>query len=137
MIYSFYIVLFWPKWDSKLSLGIEMTQLNKFEDINGWFLSLGTEMTQPNMFENRDNSDEEVWRLKWSIWKFRDRNNTTIQLYCFCLCLVIIFIGGENFFPVGSCVLPEVDLSRTPFYSVFWVRKSFQQTCQLVCLLLK
>ena len=29
-----------------------MTQLNKFEDLNGQFLSLETGMTQPNKFEN-------------------------------------------------------------------------------------
>ena len=29
-----------------------MTQLNKFEDLNGRFLSLEIGMTQPNKFEN-------------------------------------------------------------------------------------
>ena len=51
-----HIILSW--WDSKSSLGIGMTQLNKFEYLNGWFLSLGTEMTQLNKFEDRDNPDE-------------------------------------------------------------------------------
>ena len=37
-----------------------MTQLNKFDDLNGLFLSLGTEITQPNKFEDRGNPDEEV-----------------------------------------------------------------------------
>ena len=29
-----------------------MTRLDKFEDLNIWFISLGTGMTQPNKFED-------------------------------------------------------------------------------------
>jgi len=29
-----------------------MTRLDKFEDLNRWFISLGTGMTQPNKFED-------------------------------------------------------------------------------------
>jgi hypothetical protein len=37
-----------------------MTQLNKFEDLNGQFASLGIGMTQPNKFRDQDDTDEEV-----------------------------------------------------------------------------
>ena len=44
----------------RLSLGSGMTQLNKFEDLNGRFASLGTGMTQPNKFRDRDDTNEQV-----------------------------------------------------------------------------
>ena len=46
--------MFWfgLRWDSKPNLGTEMTRLDKFEDLNIWFISLGTGMTQPNKFED-------------------------------------------------------------------------------------
>ena len=44
----------------RLSLGSGMTQLNKFEDLNGRFASLETGMTQPNKFRDRDDTDEQV-----------------------------------------------------------------------------
>ena len=34
------------------NLGAGMTQLNKFEDLNGQFASLETEITQPNKFRD-------------------------------------------------------------------------------------
>jgi hypothetical protein len=37
-----------------------MTQLNKFDDLNGRFASLGTGMTQPNKFRDRDDTYEQV-----------------------------------------------------------------------------
>jgi hypothetical protein len=36
----------------RISLGTEMTQRNKFDDLNGWLASLRTEMTQPNKLED-------------------------------------------------------------------------------------
>jgi hypothetical protein len=36
-----------------MSLGTAMTQMKKFEDLNGRFASLRTGMTQPNKFEDR------------------------------------------------------------------------------------
>ena len=36
-----------------ISSGTEMTQWNKFEDLNDRFTSLGTEMTHPNKFRDR------------------------------------------------------------------------------------
>ena len=81
LIQSFKIALFWLTWDSKLSLGAEMTQLNKFDDLNGWFLCLGTRMIYLNKFRERDDTDEQVgdlndrftsWRMRmtWQRWTF-------------------------------------------------------------------
>ena len=68
------------RWDSKLSLGTEMTQLNKFEDLNDRFASLETRMTQSNNFGDRDDTTGQVWEPKQSICKFRDRDDTTEQI---------------------------------------------------------
>ena len=46
------MVRFGFRWDSKPNLGTGMTRLDKFEDVNRWFISLGTRMTQPNKFED-------------------------------------------------------------------------------------
>ena len=35
-----------------------MTQMNKIKDLNEWFLSLGIGMTQLNKFRDRDDTDE-------------------------------------------------------------------------------
>ena len=50
-----------------------MTQLNKFEDLNGWFLSLETGMTQPNKFENLNNRFASLETGMTQPNKFKDR----------------------------------------------------------------
>jgi hypothetical protein len=42
--------------------------------------SLGTGMTQPNKFRDRDDTDEQVWEPKRSIYEFRDQDDTVVQV---------------------------------------------------------
>ena len=67
-------------WDSKSSLGTGMTWLTKFEDVNAWFSNLRTGMTQWNKFMDQDNTDGQVWELEWSIYEFKDRDDTATQV---------------------------------------------------------
>jgi hypothetical protein len=54
--------------------------LNKFDDLNRWFLSLGTGMTKRNKFTDQDDINEQVQGLKQSICEFRDQDNTEVQI---------------------------------------------------------